>query len=154
MVTHETKTFFSSNSGLTWQMDALSNSFTNGYDLEIVNGVGWLLCEKVYRNTKPNQITSFNDAMDLELNSFQLYQNYPNPFNPTTNIKYQIPNTTFVTIKVFDILGKEITTLVNEEKVTGIYEIDFDATFLPSGVYFYNLFTESQSISRKMILVR
>ena len=69
---------------------------------------------------------------------FYLHQNYPNPFNPVTNIKYQIPKLSFVLLKVFNILGNEISTLVNEKKPVGTYMVEFDATRLPSGVYFYN----------------
>jgi len=70
---------------------------------------------------------------------FSLEQNYPNPFNPTTTIKYQIPELSFVTLKVYDVLGSEIITLVNEEITVGSYEVDFNATSLPSGIYFYRL---------------
>jgi len=71
---------------------------------------------------------------------FQLYNNYPNPFNPTTTIKYQIPEISFVTIKVYDVLGNEIATLVNEEKPIGSYEVEFNASNLTSGIYFKNYF--------------
>jgi len=70
---------------------------------------------------------------------YSLAQNYPNPFNPVTKIKYQIPELSVVTIKVYDVLGSEIITLVNEEKPVGSYEVEFDATGLPSGIYFYRL---------------
>jgi len=70
---------------------------------------------------------------------YSLLQNYPNPFNPITTIRYQIPELSFVTLKVFDVLGGEIATLVNEEKPAGEYEVDFDATGLPSEIYFYKL---------------
>ncbi len=70
---------------------------------------------------------------------FNLSQNYPNPFNPGTKIKYSVPQTSRVQIKVFDILGDEIVTLVNEEKAAGIYEVSWNAANLPSGVYFYQL---------------
>ena len=66
-------------------------------------------------------------------------QNYPNPFNPTTTIVYSIPENAFVTMKVYDILGKEITTLINERKSAGNYSINFNASNLPSGVYFYRM---------------
>jgi hypothetical protein len=70
---------------------------------------------------------------------FVLSNNYPNPFNPATNIKYQIPEISFVTIKIYDLLGNEMSTLVSDEKPAGYYEIEFDATTLPSGIYFYRL---------------
>jgi len=88
-----------------------------------------------------------------ELN-FSLYQNFPNPFNPLTKINYQIPELSFVSIKVFDVLGNEITTLINEEKPTGSYEVEFKATGLPSGVYFYQLKAGNFVGTKKMILLR
>jgi peptidoglycan/xylan/chitin deacetylase (PgdA/CDA1 family) len=88
------------------------------------------------------------------VNSFVLYQNYPNPFNPTTRIKYQIPEESFVTINVYDVLGKEITTLVSEERPTGEYTITFDASALPSGMYVYSFQSGSNYLSKKMILLK
>lgn len=70
---------------------------------------------------------------------FNLYQNFPNPFNLTTTIKYQVPEISFVSLKLYDVLGNEIGTLVDEEKFIGSYEVEFDATGLPSGIYFYKL---------------
>jgi Secretion system C-terminal sorting domain len=67
---------------------------------------------------------------------YELYNNYPNPFNPSTTINYSIPKQSYITLKVYDILGKEIETLVNEEKSAGYYQVEFNATNLPSGVYF------------------
>ena len=86
--------------------------------------------------------------------SFQLFQNYPNPFNPSTRIQYAIGSKQFVSIKVYDILGSEIATLVNEELLTGEYEIEFDATGLTSGIYFYQIKTGNFINTKKMILLR
>jgi hypothetical protein len=86
--------------------------------------------------------------------SFTLFQNYPNPFNPTTNIQYQIPNTEFVTIKVYDVLGNEIVTLIDKEQQAGNFTINFDGSHLASGIYFYQLKAELNIISKKMILLR
>lgn len=85
---------------------------------------------------------------------FSLEQNFPNPFNPNTNISYSLPSAQKVTLKVYDILGNEITTLVNEEKSAGSYSVNFDASNLPSGVYFYRLNAGSYSETRKMILLK
>jgi len=85
---------------------------------------------------------------------FDLYQNYPNPFNPYTTIEYQIPEISLVTLKVYDVLGNEITTLVNEEKPAGSYEVEFDATTLPSGVYFYRLQAGDFFETKKMVLMK
>lgn len=73
------------------------------------------------------------------VNEFKLHQNYPNPFNPSTKINYSIPKKNIVVIKVYDILGKEIATLVNEEKSPGNYEVEFNGNHLSSGIYFYSL---------------
>jgi hypothetical protein len=88
------------------------------------------------------------------LSEFFLVQNYPNPFNPSTKINYQIPEISFITIKVYDVLGNLIDTLVNEEKPIGIYEIDFNAENLPSGVYFYQLKAGEFVSTKKMLLLK
>jgi hypothetical protein len=85
---------------------------------------------------------------------FALEQNYPNPFNPTTTISYNVPTASDVKIAVFDVLGQEITTLVNEQKMPGTYQASFDASNLTSGVYFYQMQAGSFSETRKMMLVR
>ncbi len=85
---------------------------------------------------------------------FVLAQNYPNPFNPTTKIKYSVPQASNTTIKVFDVLGNEIETLVNEEKPVGTYELTWNAANLPSGVYFYQLKAGSFIETKKMILLK
>jgi len=92
-------------------------------------------------------------TIDLPIN-FSLEQNFPNPFNPSTTIKYQLPKTSLVTIKVFDVLGNEIATLVNEELPAGEYEVEFDASGLTSGVYFYKLTSGDDIETRKMILIK
>ena len=95
-----------------------------------------------------------NEIKDGDLHSFQLLQNYPNPFNPDTKIPYSINQTSFVTLKVYDVLGNEITTLVNEEKPAGEYEVNFDGSELTSGVYFYQLISNSYIESKNMILMK
>jgi hypothetical protein len=85
---------------------------------------------------------------------FYLYEPYPNPFNPLTSIKYAIGSRQFVNIKVYDISGKEIATLVNEEKARGSYDIEFDATNLSSGIYFYRLQAGSFVETKKMVLMK
>lgn len=89
-------------------------------------------------------------------NEFVLYQNYPNPFNPSTTISYQLPSSSWVTLKVFDILGREVKTLVNEFKQAGKYNCEFKINNgqLSSGIYFYTLITGQQSQSKKMIVLK
>ncbi|MBU0473344.1 MAG: T9SS type A sorting domain-containing protein [Bacteroidetes bacterium] len=85
---------------------------------------------------------------------FSLSQNYPNPFNPTTVIKYSIPEVTNVKLKVFDMLGREIITLVNKEQNAGVYNVQFNAANLSSGVYFYRFEAGSFTASKKLLLLK
>jgi hypothetical protein len=85
---------------------------------------------------------------------FSLLQNYPNPFNPATTISFSIPSSAFTSLKVYDILGNEVATLVNGRKYAGEYMIEFNASQLPSGVYLYRLSAGSFSLTRKMILLK
>ena len=97
---------------------------------------------------------SIEDEEQFTLNDYKLLQNYPNPFNPVTIISYEVPVKSFVSLKVYDILGREIQTLVNEVKETGRYEIQFDASSLSSGVYFYKIKSDSYSEIKKMVLIK
>ena len=105
--------------------------------------------------------TGINESQKQNLNEFQLSQNYPNPFNPKTNIEFRIPDFAFVKLKVYDLLGKEVATLVNEYKSAGKYEVEFKADNLLSGVYFYQLITLNTNRktgeyvkTRKMLLMK
>ena len=96
------------------------------------------------------------DPVSLEQvpNEYKVFQNYPNPFNPTTTIHYELPVAGFVTLKVFDVLGKEVKTLIEGYKTEGRYEVEFDATNLPSGIYFYRLRAGEYINTKKMILMK
>jgi len=85
---------------------------------------------------------------------YELKNNYPNPFNPLTNIEFHIADFGLVTLKIFDVLGNEIATLVNEEKNAGEYKVKFDAANLSSGIYFYVLKAGEKSFSKKMCLIK
>jgi hypothetical protein len=87
-------------------------------------------------------------------NKYSLSQNYPNPFNPVTKIQYQLPKNLMVTIKVFDILGKEIQTLVNQNQIAGTNKVYFDGSNLSSGIYFYKITAGEFTETKKMILVK
>jgi uncharacterized Ntn-hydrolase superfamily protein len=99
----------------------------------------------------PTSVQSF-DSPNPEI--FYLFQNYPQPFNPATTIKYQIPELSFVKLTVFDLLGNEIVTLVREKKQPGIYEVNFNADGLASGVYIYKLTAGNFATSKKLILLK
>ncbi len=94
------------------------------------------------------------DNTEELLNDYSLSQNYPNPFNPSTSIEYQVASIEKVSLKVYDVLGREIKTLVNEIKSPGTYKITFDASELSSGIYFYRLTSGSFTQTRKMILMK
>ena len=85
---------------------------------------------------------------------YDLYQNYPNPFNPLTIIKYQIPEDGLVVLKIYDLLGKEVRTLVNQQRTAGIYELNFEAGRLASGVYLYRLQVNDYISTKKMMLLK
>jgi hypothetical protein len=93
-------------------------------------------------------------TLHTKVNSYDLSQNYPNPFNPATTIKYQIPKAGMVTLKVYDILGNEVESLVNEFKNEGRYNVNFDASKLASGVYIYQIKSSDYMSSKKMVLIK
>ena len=86
--------------------------------------------------------------------TFSISQNYPNPFNPSTKIQYEVPEKSIVSLKVYDVLGNEIITLVNKENLSGRYEVEFNATNLPSGVYFYRIQAGGFVDTKKMIVLK
>ena len=112
---------------------------------------GCIINGEVYGDT--SLITGVNDKSQSVFN-FKLEQNYPNPFNPTTTIRYRIPETGLVTLKVYDILGREVATLVNEERISGSYEVEFDGSNLSSGVYFYRMRAGDFIDTKKFVLIK
>jgi hypothetical protein len=88
------------------------------------------------------------------ITKYELYQNYPNPFNPLTKIKFSIPENSIITLKVYNVIGQEIATLVNEKLNAGTYEIPFSNNLLPSGVYFYRLQAGDYTNTKKLILLK
>ncbi|MFA3782216.1 glycoside hydrolase family 2 TIM barrel-domain containing protein [Melioribacteraceae bacterium 4301-Me] len=115
--------------------EILKNAYQPYYDLEGV-------------------LTEVKDEKGIKPNEFLLKQNYPNPFNPSTIIGYQLPNGSFVTLKVYDILGREIVTLINEYKPAGEHKVKFNAANLPTGVYFYKFTAGDKTSVKKMILLK
>jgi len=98
--------------------------------------------------------TSIEDRTSESLSTFTLLQNHPNPFNSSTKISWQSPISGWQTLKVFDVLGREVATLVNEEKEAGYHSVDFNASDLPSGVYFYRIQAGNFIDTKKMILLK
>jgi hypothetical protein len=98
-------------------------------------------------------VTNINENK-LNPTEFKLYENYPNPFNPSTTIRYSIPEASFTSIKIYDVIGNEVSSLVNENKSTGTYEVEFNAANLSSGIYYYTLQSGSFRETKKMILLK
>ncbi len=133
--------------------NSTENNYYNFIDKSLSNGKYSYRLKQIDYNGKYN----FSNEIEVELLSvleFSLYQNYPNPFNPTTTIQYQLPQDAKATLKVYDVLGNEVATLVNEYRVAGRYEIDFDASNLSSGIYFYRIQAGNFIETKKMILLR
>jgi len=124
------------------------NTNENYVEATGINEVG------IFAFADPDSITNVVSDAEGFVMEFKLEQNYPNPFNPTTAIRYSISQSEFVSLKVFDILGNEIATLANEEKSAGNYEVNFNASALSSGIYFYKLQAGSLVETKKMILLR
>ncbi len=143
------------NGGINWTQQSFGTT-TYLYDMQFVNEfTGWA----VGTNGRILKTTTGGLTQVIPLNSevpkvFSLSQNYPNPFNPTTNIKFQIPNAGFVELKIFDVLGREISTLANEKLNPGTYEVEWDASAYPSGVYYYKIIAGDYSETRKMVLIK
>ena len=145
-----------------WKLPNGNFIVTTGVAVSEVNGVTGSLVRTIvtgYNFTcisvfDPNMITESNES-NIEIPSeYKLFNNYPNPFNPTTNIKYQITNNKFVTLKIYDVLGKEVKTLVNENKPAGVYEVTWDASSNSSGVYFYKITAGNFTETKRMLLIK
>ena len=102
----------------------------------------------------PANPSSIFPEENIVVKNFNLYQNYPNPFNPSTTISWQLAESHFVSLKIYDVLGNEISTLINEEQQAGFHKIDFNASSLSSGVYFYSLRSNNKTLTNRMILIK
>jgi predicted phosphodiesterase len=127
------------------KVEYIRTYLTSEEDAERKNG------EVSHSYTILNSDQTFNNTPPKE---FTLHQNFPNPFNPSTKINYAIPEMGFVTLKVYDVLGNELETLVDEEKLAGSFGVEFNATDLPSGVYFYKLQAGSFVETKKMVILK
>src|SRR5690606_29282765 len=95
-----------------------------------------------------------NEVTVSAIEDYNLYQNYPNPFNPTTTIKYELPGESKVVLKIYDVLGIEVATLINEVQKAGYKEIKFDASDYSSGIYMYRLITGNKIFTKKMMVLK
>ena len=127
-------------------LDANGNVIVSGFLTSLAGGRDFGLI-------KFSQLTGINSP-DQIIPEYHLYQNYPNPFNPNTVIKFSIPNSGFITLKIFEMSGKEVAVIDRGFRNAGTYEIDFDASGLSAGVYFYRLISGERIITKKLILIR
>jgi photosystem II stability/assembly factor-like uncharacterized protein len=145
------------NGGYNW-IPQQTNQFRPGLNLGLYaysDSIVWSCGRKRVINTVTGGLANVYDSEVSLLQNFMLYQNYPNPFNPLTQIKYSIPDQCLVTISVYDVLGNKVIELINKKQSGGSYEIDFDASTLPSGIYFYSLLADNNIIqTKKMLLVK
>jgi hypothetical protein len=132
------------------QIDSLVIQWPSG----IIQNVQGLNLNQYNEIVEDTSTVSVDEDSEQSPMGFHLYQNYPNPFNPSTTISWQSPISSRQVLKVFDVLGNEIITLVDEEKEAGTYEINFDFPGLPSGIYFYSLSAGYYQQTKKMILLR
>jgi photosystem II stability/assembly factor-like uncharacterized protein len=148
-----TSVYFTSNSGTNW---VTMTTQTGTYNHMIRARSGY----NIWAIRDNGGISKYNYPIGIEPigteipSAFSLSQNYPNPFNPSTFIKFDVSKSSFVSLKIFDALGREIAALVNEQLKPGTYQVDWDGTNYTSGVYFYKLYTESYTATKKMILVK
>ena len=141
---------FVEGSGTTTEIS--NYSFTDHLELAGVQSIFYRLKQIDYDGT-----FSYSNVINVDVNipsGFVLNQNYPNPFNPSTKISYSVASEAFVSIKVYDFIGEEVNTLVNENRPAGIYEVVFDASNLPSGTYFYTLRVGDFISTKKMMLIK
>ena len=144
----------STNYGNTWALRIEGLSSSDVYSLCIVNN--YIFCGtsgKIFRRPL-SELIGIKQISELVPNKYTISQNYPNPFNPTTTIRMDIPKTSDAKLIVYDILGKEIATLVNEKLQHGTYEVTLDGSQYPSGAYFYRLTTDNFTDTKKMVLLK
>ncbi|MCZ6774902.1 MAG: T9SS type A sorting domain-containing protein, partial [Ignavibacteria bacterium] len=116
---------------------------------------GWAITARTILHTTTGGVTSVVSPLTLDRPAtFRLEQNYPNPFNPSTTIRYQLPKDVYVTLKVYNLLGQEVATLVNEEKGAGSYHVEFDGEGLASGMYLYRIQAGDFVDTKRLLLLK
>ncbi len=148
--------FVSFNGGSSWQPIANGLPVVSVYDMKIHPVENYLAIGTHGRSMYKVDLNQLVDTRDpvTKIKEFSLLQNYPNPFNPSTQISFTVGHSSFVTLKVYDALGKEVAGLVNEEKSPGTYTVSFSSKNLSSGVYYYRIEAGSYTETRKMVLMK
>lgn len=147
--------FKTTNGGLNWSMNKIAQNWLSSIFF-VDTLTGWIAgCNGIIvKTTNCGSSTNLENYNSIIPGNSSLNQNYPNPFNPSTKIRFQIKQTGFVLLKVYDILGKEIKILVKEKLGAGTYEVQFSINDLPSGVYFYRIETKDFVQTKKMIFIK
>ncbi len=158
---------FTTDGGNDWLEDPDLTAQLKGFNLKRIsvynNEFGTIIADSGLSITVAKDSSYFTAVNEepKKISSYSLSQNYPNPFNPSTKIKYEIPappnlpkGEVLVQLKVYDILGREVKTLVNEQKQSGAYEVEFDASRLSSGIYFYKLSASNFTETKKLVLLK
>lgn len=149
---------YSSNGGSNWSLQASGVSVTLNEHYMLNQNTGWIVGNNgVILKTTNGGPSAINPISNEVPSVYSLYQNYPNPFNPNTKIKFDIPAVETIhelSLRIYDILGREVAVLVDEQLKPGSYEVEWDASNYPSGVYIYRLKTGSFSETKKMILLK
>ena len=149
--------YVSFNTGGNWQFLGQGLPMVSVYDLKVHPTANYLVAGTHGRSMYKidlAQVVGINENGISTADNFRLDQNYPNPFNPVTNLGFGISELGFVSLKVYDIEGKEVVTLVNENKQPGYYNVQFDGSKLSSGVYFYRLETKGFVQTKRMMLIK
>jgi len=133
-----------------WRFDALEDLGVNSDGADDIRDFSIL---HNHGDTEGSPLITFIDETH-KINNYSLVQNYPNPFNPNTRIRYSVPSISQVSLKIYNVLGKEIEIIVDEEKEAGTYEVNWNAANLPSGVYFYRIQSGSFVETKKMLLMK
>jgi len=146
--------FLSTNGGASWSAvnTGLTNIYVTAFAVSGTNLFAGTYGTGVWRRRLSEMVTSVQPSAGEPPVAFKLEQNYPNPFNPGTTIKFSVVKSGLVSLKVYDLPGREVATLVNEEMNPGSYEVSFDATRLASGVYFYRLCTGEFVQTKTLVL--
>lgn len=149
--------FLSKNNGANWMQknEGLSGNIIEGSNLTASANSIFISNENASTYKRDlSEIISIHKISEIIPEEYQLSQNYPNPFNPSTKINFSLPNKSFVSLKIYNSLGKEISSLVNEVLSSGSYEYNFNAASLPSGAYFYKLDAGNYSETKLMVLLK
>ncbi|MCL6493864.1 MAG: T9SS type A sorting domain-containing protein [Ignavibacterium sp.] len=148
--------FLSTNNGTSWTAvnTGLTNTYVSSLAVSDTNLFAGTEGGGVWRRPLSDMITSVQEIPGDVPHAFALMQNYPNPFNPSTRIPFSVRSSEFVSLKVYDMLGREVATLVNENLQPGTYEVQWDASHQASGLYFYQLKADGFVATRRMVLVK